>query len=224
VDIGEIIPRKDGTYGLVISVGEPYYMSESDCEQAEDMGSFGQQRGWYTQYQTIQIEEPVAVREAKATRDAEVAAYHAALAPAADYRKRHGATLGGVITMSGAEGTESFSEPRMAPTGAGVEWEQIAQLTEGKIIGGRPMSIGTIYRAMLPDGRPIFRQDDDDSYGDSLRTTYYLPADVWEVAIRAEIAANHVTPEAAREWLTKYRGCVGTEMYEVAAEMPQLTE
>jgi hypothetical protein len=233
VDVGEIISRKkDGTHWMVIEVDEPYYMSDSDCEQAEDMGHFGAQRGWVTQYTAVQIEEPAAIREAReqaaTAKDAESVAYTAALAPAADYRKRHGATLGGVVTMSNEDRTESFSEPRMISTGSSsVEWEQVAYLildtgSTGSC-AGRVMNSKTLYRAILPDGRPIFREDYYGSFGDDLRTTFYLPADIFDAACRAEIAANGITPESAKEWLAKYRGCVGTELYEIAAEIPRLT-
>lgn len=54
-----------------------------------------------------------------------------------------------------------------------------------------------------------------DSYDDN-RVTLWAP-----LALADELldeAAVHITMYAAREWLSHYRGCLGTEMYEYAAQ------
>ena len=71
VAVGDIIgPRKDGSYWLVVSVADPYYMSARDCEHAEDMGHYGAQPGWHTEYRAVRITPGVE----RAAADAERAA------------------------------------------------------------------------------------------------------------------------------------------------------
>ena len=40
----------------------------------------------------------------------------------------------------------------------------------------------------------------------------------WRQMMAAEVRMRGITPEAATTWLAQYRGCVGTELYEFAAE------
>jgi len=223
VAVGDVVgPRKDGTWLLVVAVGTPYYVSRRDCEDAEDNGRFGLEPGWRTPYEAVQIEEPPvqrAAREQAAAEQAKAEAdYRSALAPALaeGYRARHGSAIGGTIRMDNEAMVE---HPVMCDLGA-LAWEQIAQrttrATEGSI-AGRVADRDTLYRAALPDGRYVYREEHYRSFGDDLRTSVYMPEDVFLAACRAEIATLGITPEAAREWLAQYRGCVGTELYEIAA-------
>ena len=158
----------------------------------------------------------------QAAREAEAAAYAAALAPAADYRRRHGALYGGTVALHFAGGDEiAVDQPPVSLDLGALEWQIVATRSEGQVICGRPAHIHTLYRAVLPDGRPVFRETHDLSYGDDLRETYHLPPDVYEAALAAEAAARGITPEAAEAWLTQYRGCVDTELYEFVANEAQ---
>lgn len=133
----------------------------------------------------------------------------------ADYLIRHGALAGGVVVMDG----ERIDEPTVgvAPT---VPWAVVAHceilghvgLTVGRVADSQTLSVAT-----MADGRRIYQEIASRGFGDDERSSYWLPADVWTQVVAAEIAARGITPEAAREWLTKYRGCVGTELYAYAA-------
>jgi hypothetical protein len=135
-----------------------------------------------------------------------------------DYRTRHGAMYGGTVSFSG----ESIAEPGI--TAPRIPWERLAyhetrvrDLTGQSSINGRVRDSQTLYRAQVADGRYIYRIAHYGSFGDDMRETYYLPEDLWQQMMIAEIAARNITPENASEWLAQYRGCVGTELYEFAA-------
>lgn len=63
----------------------------------------------------------------------------------------------------------------------------------------------------------MFREVHLRDFGDDQRETYWLPPDLWTAICAAEAKARGITSSQAREWLTAYRGCVGTELYEFAA-------
>ena len=222
VSVGQTIARKDGTHLIIVVVSDPYYVSARDCAQDEDMGHYGTQPGWITPYEAVRIEEPTALRAAREAKAAAatdaLAAYAAAKAPALaeGYRARHGSTLGGIITIDG----ESMIEPGVCATREHpLTWERIAEhVTRATTssIAGRVMDQDTLFRCALPDGRYVYREDHYRGFGDDLRTTYYLPDDVYQTVIRAEVVAAGITREAAEKWLAEFRGCVGTELYEAA--------
>jgi hypothetical protein len=135
-----------------------------------------------------------------------------------DYKTRHGATYGGTVVMDG----ERFDEPGLDTSA--LPWRHVAthqirvrDLTDASTINGRVQDSEALYSAITPDGRPIFRIAHSSGFGDDLRETYYLPADLWRKMMEAEIGFRQITPQKASEWLRQYRGCVGTEVYEFAA-------
>jgi hypothetical protein len=136
----------------------------------------------------------------------------------ADYRLRHGSMYGGVVSIDG----EQMSEPGI--TAPRLPWERLAthqtrvrDLTGTSSINGRVQDEEDLYRAITSDGRPIYRIASSRGFGDDLRETYYLPEDLWQRMLLAEISARGITRESAQQWLAQYRGCVGTELYEFAA-------
>ena len=136
----------------------------------------------------------------------------------ADYKSRHGAALGGVAAIGG----ETFDEPaldtsRLEWTVVAVLERRVRDLTGNSLINGRVSDRETLYNATAADGRPLYRISSSHGFGDDLRETYYLPEDLWRQLLTAEVRMRGITPEAAREWLGQYRGCVGTELYEFAA-------
>ncbi len=131
----------------------------------------------------------------------------------ADYRQRHGALLGGTVVIDGEADQIVPVAYRLLQQ---AQWEQMASDSEGRVIGGRPMDRRTLYHYALPDGRQVYREVADTSYGDDLRETYWLPPDIFGALVAAEIRARGITPAIAREWLAQYRGCVDTELYEAA--------
>lgn len=73
----------------------------------------------------------------------------------------------------------------------------------------------TLTRATLPDGRAAVLESAIGS--DDYRHYTYVPRDVAETSLDAWIKKVNITPEAAQEWLQKYTGCEGTEIYLRAA-------
>ena len=137
----------------------------------------------------------------------------------ADYKTRHGAAFGGDVVIDG----ECISEPaldtsRLAWVRVASHERRVRNLTGQSTINGRVSDSQSLYSAVVADGRTIYRISSSHQFGDDLRETYYLPPDLWRAMMAAEVAMRGITPEQAREWLADYRGCVGTELYEFAAE------
>ena len=225
---GETRKQRTG-YMLVIAAGkyERYYVSRQDLDDMDDDNG---QPGWKEnqQYTGIRCSEPVAVEAAQAAKNAkaqaEIAAWKSALAQIpADYRTRHGALYGGTVTMVGGNGQSvSIAEPGL--DASNLPWVKVAS-HETRVddprssIDGRVQDCQTLYTAGVPDGRAIYYVHHYGSFGDDLRVTYYLPEDLWQQMLLAEIQARGITPESAEQWLSQSRGCVGTELYEFAATL-----
>lgn len=232
---GETRKQRTG-YMLVIAVGkyERYYVSRQDLDDMDDDNG---QPGWKEnqQYTGIRCSEPVAVRAERERKEAaqaaknakaqaEIAAWKSALAQIpADYRTRHGALYGGTVTMVGGNGQSvSIAEPGL--DASNLPWVKVAS-HETRVddprssIDGRVQDCQTLYTAGVPDGRAIYYVHHYGSFGDDLRVTYYLPEDLWQQMLLAEIQARGITPESAEQWLSQSRGCVGTELYEFAATL-----
>lgn len=144
-------------------------------------------------------------------------AYKEALKPAVDYKQRHGSLFGGTVTMASEGGKqESMVEVPPQLSLKDLKWEIVASREEGGRVGGRAMNVHILHRAILPDGRPIYKEVHDLGFGDSLRQTFHLPDDVHQASLMAEVKARGITPEKAKEWLANYKGCVDTELYEFA--------
>lgn len=156
---------------------------------------------------------------AQAKAEAEsLAAYQAALAEIPpDYGQRHGATLGGEWAID----SEGGKEPSVAAAAPKLAWQRIAEhITRhpeerGSSIAGRVAEARILHRADTAYG-PVYREEHRSF--DDYRTTLWMPRAMFEEHLRREIAALGITPEGARKWLAQYRGCVGTELYEFAAE------
>lgn len=158
---------------------------------------------------------------AKAAQDAAAGAYAVVKGEIpADYRRRHGALYGGTVDIG--DGPEeihapAFGELRMA------NWQQIAQHMmratggPGSLIAGRVQNCDTLYCTTLVDGRVVYREVTERGFSDDMRESYWFPLDLFGAVCRAEIKARGITVENAKEWLTQYRGCVDTELYEFAA-------
>lgn len=136
------------------------------------------------------------------------------------YKTRHGAMYGGAVAIDG----ERFDEPGLDTSNlpwAKLAWhdERVRDLTGQSLINGRVMNSDVLYSAQLPDGRPIFRISHYGSFGDDLRETYYFPPDVWREVMTREVRMRGISVQSANAWLSQYRGCVGTELYEFAASL-----
>jgi hypothetical protein len=135
-----------------------------------------------------------------------------------NYKTRHGAALGGTVVIDG----ERLEEPALAthnlPWVMVAEWtDRVRDLTGQSVIAGRVRRSETLYSAAGVDGRALYRISHYSDFGDDLRETYFLPADLWAKLLAAEVQARGITAASAREWLDRYRGCVGTELYDFAA-------
>lgn len=135
------------------------------------------------------------------------------------YRTRHGAMLGGTVHING----EAIYEPALDTSR--LPWQYVAthetrvrDLTGRSSIDGRVMDSDTLYSATTEDGTAIYRISHGRAFGDDLRETYYLPEGLWHHMMAAEVRLRGITPQSATAWLAQYRGCVGTELYEFAAQ------
>lgn len=189
-------------------------LSDSHAHR-DDMGY------WLPQHQEQQLRTAVAAEPSyQAARAAERSSWERAKSVIpVDHKTRHGAMLGGTIRI----GDETMEEPALNTST--LPWVEIASYTirvrdlaGQSLIGGRIMDRETLYSAPVVDGRMLYRISHYRSFGDDLRETYYLPSDLWAHLMAAEAAMRGITPEQARGWLAEYRGCVGTELYEFAAD------
>lgn len=161
-----------------------------------------------------------ALVERKASMDSAKAAYSAVVAEIpVEYKRRHGSLYGGTVSLDG-ESFDNFA-PAFGSLRA-AKWEQIAELVKraaggpGSLITGRVQDRDTLYRATLVDGRLVYREVTERGFGDDMRESYWFPLDLFAAVCGAEIKARGITPESAAQWLSQYRGCVDTELYEFA--------
>jgi hypothetical protein len=201
-----------------------YYVSQDDLDDQDD---FSGHAGWQESQEGswVEVSEPASYRTAREAREKQASdaaakakfesdAWDAARTQIpADYSQRHGALLGGVVTMSGANGTSSDTIYPPLAEFAQVKWVEVARYASKSYTG---TWYGEILRsATLSDGRPIYELQSIQY--DDYRTTFYLPADLYQVVLAAEVSRRGITREAAQEWLSRYRGCVDTDIYEFAA-------
>jgi hypothetical protein len=135
-----------------------------------------------------------------------------------DYRKRHGALYGGTVSIGGD--SEEIYPPAFG-TLRQASWDRIAEHVTravGGSIDGRVQDRDTLYRTLLVDGRPVFREVTERGFGDDMRESYWVPLDLFAAICSAEIKARGITPQSAAEWLSQYRGCVDSELYEFAVQ------
>ena len=176
---------------------------------------------WLPIYQERKLRSAIAAEgEYQAKLAAESTVWEAAKAAIpADYKTRHGAMYGGTVAFNG----ERIHEPGLDTSN--LPWVKIAwhdkrvrDLTGESLINGRVMNSDVMYSAQMADGRQIYRISHYGSFGDDLRETYYFPPDVWHEVMLREVKMRGITVQVANAWLGQFRGCVGTELYEFAAE------
>jgi hypothetical protein len=141
----------------------------------------------------------------------------------AEYKTRHGAMLGGDVVIDGEWVSEPALDTRHLPWVLIARHETVVRDLNGhSLINGSVQNSDTLYAATVVDGRTIYRIAHSHQFGDYLRETYYLPADLWARLLLSEIKMRNITPALACEWLAQSRGCVGTELYEAAADPESL--
>ena len=182
----------------------------------------GVERYWLPLHRSVALHAALgreAAYQAERTKEREAWETARSVIPG-NYKTRHGAALGGVVTIDG----ESISEPAM--DSRNLPWVRVASyerrvrdLTGQSSINGRVRDSDTLYACQMADGRAAYRIAHYGGFGDDLRETYYLPADAWTRLMMLEVQSRKITRESAAEWLDKYRGCVGTELYEFAMSM-----
>lgn len=131
-----------------------------------------------------------------------------------DYRRRHGALVGGTVSIG--DWSDEIHPVAMGFLQTKPEWSEIARLVNERGYGN------TLYRTVLSDGRPVYRETHIQY--DDWRETYYFPEDLFRAVCVAEIHARGITRAKAEAWLSEYRGCVDTELYELAATLTPAPE
>lgn len=79
-----------------------------------------------------------------------------------------------------------------------------------------------MHEATLADGRRVYVEYAN-GY-DDWRTYVYLPQDAALAEVDASLATHPITEIQAREWLSKYEGCCGAELYRRAAGLDPWTD
>lgn len=221
--------KKDG-WVLVVALGayDRYYHSESDCE---DMDCFCGDYGWHEdqQYYGVQCSEPGNVKADREQREAKMAAEKAAAANTAaewarrlaaippEYKQRHGALYGGMVTLAGPAGGWSDEIAKTGATLAGLAWTETARYAEPyQRDANKTKTTHVLRSATLADGRTVYEHQTYDY--DDYRTTFHLPAELYGQVLALEVARRGITSKQAAEWLAKFRGCVDTDIYEFAAK------
>jgi len=208
-ELGTVNGDEHGRYWMVIAVDRPYHMSADDCE---DMDMFDRRAGWATPYEEREVTESAPDRQAREAREAK------AQAAAAEVKRRkdHFTALrtppegwvfvdGAALPFTAALGTESLSEvPLTIPDKA--TWTLIDQESEADGV----KQYARLYQA------GEFRVLDHGNF-DDWRTALLIPPHLVDAYFGAEAARRAITPEAAAKWLEKYRGCVGSQLYEWVA-------
>ena len=203
--------------------GQTYGHFADGCQRcmscSEPLGP-GTTKHWIPLYQEGRFRAALKTEaEYQATVKAALEGWNAAKAAIpAEYKTRHGALLGGDVVIDGERISEPALDTRSLPWTLIARHETLVRdLTGQSLINGHVKDSDTLYAATGADGRTIYRIAHCHQFGDDLRETYYLPPDLWERMMLMEIQLRKITPEAAREWLKEYHGCVGHELYEFAA-------
>jgi hypothetical protein len=166
----------------------------------EDLDLFGEQPGGSYQWDGVEVEPNEAERAedlkaAEAKAGKERAAAEAKAAMAARW-------------LAAIEGLQEITVPPASYTKTGERLE-ISDKSYGEQI-------------RLPDGRIGWARHWS-GYDDS-RTYYSVPADVVQPILIAWASECGITPEKAAEWLAKYSGCHGTEIYRAVVESDEATK
>ena len=213
-------PAPDGTVHifkgprrvLQVAHDQPRYFTR---DMLEDFDMFGEHPGYQYQWDGVEIEAnvlEVAADQVEVDAKAEQARLKTEAADRAkavqDEQRR--------VWEQAIAGLEQST---VGPKDAIVTDER---LTLGEKLNGVKLapdekSYGT--RLTLSDGRTAWRSE---WFGyDHYRVYYYLPADVARAARLAYAEASGITPERAAEWLKKYSGCYGADLFrEVASANP----
>lgn len=157
--------------------------------------------------------------------------YHVRCSDEAACGERRAAAIAAGKAKQAAATALKAARAAVAPIGEAIASCARAQLLEGLEECSAPVTtvLGaliatyeaggwtTVYRsASLPDGRAAVTVEHHGS--DDYRSYAWVPADAARVARLTYAAERGITREAAQEWLAKYDGCVGADLYRTVAE------
>lgn len=218
VRLGEIFRRSDGSAWLVTAVDKSYYLSDDD---AEELDMFDRGGGWATPFECREVSRSAAERE----KDAAKAETAANAKTAEEAKERHISSIctppPGWVMVDGVAQASSVS----------ITSETTSETVKSEHFDEQPLTVpeksawtlldqevetdGLQRYARLYQAGPI-RVLEHGNW-DDWRQAVMLPPEVADSYLTQEVARLGITPEAAREWLRKYSGCVGTAIYEHAA-------
>ncbi len=221
----EVTRRGAGRLLTLVAV-DSYYISPREAQRREeDFDDFDCQAGYeYTCYcreATAEEAAPVLARETE--RDAKAAAaaaektrmethIHELSTPPEGWTMIDGAALDYSVSISSENGTENFRESALTLP------ERESWTLLGEEHGPAPLSV---YARLYQVGP--YRVLEHGNW-DDWRTAIMVPPELREAYLSREVARRGITVESATEWLAKYRGCMGTQIYEFAAGQTQLQE
>lgn len=200
------LSRRDGQYpGRVVTVlgQRRSFLSEEDAEDIASIDDAGWIVTLYCRFATPEEEAAVVLRE----EEKEAAAWAQALAVVAEREKK--------------EAEEAAVRARVDAVisglvAAGECFRLDLSATSREVLGEIHGRVDVVwYRHTLPSGDPVVVQYT--SQYDDERVQLFGPREVVRTAWRSFAASAGVTPEKAREWLSRYRGCSGTQAYEFIA-------
>jgi hypothetical protein len=186
-----------------VAHGAPRYYSR---DMLEDFDMFGEEPGHQYQWDGVEVEPTEAERaEDQAKADAKADAERQRQ-EAADRAKAERAERCRIFDEA-VQGLEVCTAGPVGSTDTG----------EVLVIDDRQRAV----KILLADGRVGWRRSWQTS--DDGRTYWHLPADAVRAAALAWAIEVGVTREEAAEWLTKYSGCHGAELYTIVAGIDDAT-
>lgn len=184
--------KKSGKRILQVAHGKPRYYSR---DMLDDFDMFNDQPGYQYQWDGVEV-EPTGE---EAAADAQAAAAKAE----AERLKQEAADR--------AKAEREAADRAFAAAIEGLELTTVAPAESTDTDETLPTGDHRAIKVLLPDGRACWRRSWS-SHDDS-RTYWYLPADVAAAARLAWAREHGITPEGATEWLARYDGCEGTDLY-----------
>lgn len=213
--IGSTFEAREGKM-LVVAHTKPQYYSE---DYLEDMDWFDMRPGLYYEVSAIAIHRSVdeqakldadkaakqAKQDAEATAEKRQSAHFAELTtPPEGWTAIDGALRDAAVEIVSKSDSEKFTE-RPLPIPPKSEWTKLDE--EHQQEGMR--SYAVLYQA--GPYRVLEHGDFDD-----WRVMVMIPPALVDGYISAICADRKITKTAAEKWLARYRGCVGTQIYEWA--------
>lgn len=203
-------PRAGAVSGLVVFVtgAERFYETDEFNEDAGDMQGGGWGRVFYVRPATDAEAAPVLAAEAEAaTRKAAAEAAEKARRAeeeAAWTAFRAARDLPGLVSLEG------HGWQLVASRGEELAYAETAT-RDGHVSGWARLS-----RATLCDGTEVLVEST--ANGDDWRDNLWVPQDTADRVYRAlQVWSLGTTPEAAKEWLSKYQACYGAGYYKWVA-------